>query len=358
MIEQIPDRGARPTNQSRDVLRALVKERRPDLIELHEPDWIPKIIELKKKIEAVLRLFSPDPDHPEVQAEEIRAVQERINAKLSEVIGGTVAIRTSEVDIEPILLPSTHLVLRDGPGSIETLPEHQGHGLQRTLVMTLLQILAEIQSEPLRDGLPEGPIELRRSTILAVEEPELYMHPQMERKMRDVLYRLSSQPNFQVICTTHSPVFIDVEKSHRALVRIVKDEHRVVSFRQVSEVALPEVGTDEERNRIKFIATFNAAINEVFFARRVVLLEERSSLVAFHQAAEQTGLFRRHTTLRRDVMLIDCGGKQCIPFYQRILNHFAIPYTVIHDEDRGNAESEKTTVDISKFLVTPNWTNL
>lgn len=41
LIEQIPNRGTRPTNQSRDILRALTKEQRPEMVELGEPDWIP-----------------------------------------------------------------------------------------------------------------------------------------------------------------------------------------------------------------------------------------------------------------------------------------------------------------------------
>jgi hypothetical protein len=319
----------------------------------------PEIIELKRRIEAVLRLFSPDPDHPEVQAEEVRDIQDRINARLNQVIGGTVAIRTTEVEIEPMLLPSTHLVLKDRPGSVETVPGHQGHGLQRTLVMTLLQILAEIQSEPApneEQGNPQ-PV-LPRAVVLAVEEPELYMHPQMERKMRDALYRLSAQPSFQVICTTHSPIFLDIGKSHKTLVRVVKDDYRMVSFFQVKEDIFPMTDSEEERKRLKLIAAFNPTVNEIFFAKRVVLLEENSALVAIQRGAELNGIFDRHPHLRHDVTLVDCHGKPNIPMFQKALNHFEIPYTIIHDEDRGNDLEEASNARITGLLVAPHWHNL
>jgi len=415
LIDQIVGRGTRPNNQTRDQLRDLVRRNRPDLVGLEGPAWTPnpggggnwksnansivprwiyvkavhdaseestskeassygkivslivekrfvrrpEIIELRRQIGAVLRLFSPNPDHPEIQAEEIRDVQERINAKLNQVIAGTVAIRTSEVEIEPMLLPSTHFVIKDRPDSVETAPGHQGHGLQRTLVMTLLQILAEIQSEPASTEVQENPLALLpRAVILAVEEPELYMHPQMERKMRDVLYRLSTQPGFQVICTTHSPVFLDIGKSHKTLVRVVKDDYRMVSFFQVKEDIFPVTDPEEERKRLNLISTFNPTVNEIFFAKRVVLLEENSAIVAIQRGAELTGIFSRHLHLRRDVTLIDCDGKGNIPMFQKVLNHFEISYTVLHDEDRGNRLEEASNERIAGLLAAPDWHNL
>jgi putative ATP-dependent endonuclease of OLD family len=415
LINQIVGRGARPNNQTREQLKELVRQHRPDLVRLEGPSWIPnpggggnwksnansivprwiyvkavhdvtdestskeasaygkivnlivekrfvrrpEILELRRQIETVLRLFNPNPDHPEVQADEIREVEDRINARLNQIISGTVAIRTSEVEIEPMLLPNTHLVIKDRPDGVETTPGHQGHGLQRTLVMTLLQILAEIQSEPEPNPEQENAqAHQPRAVILAIEEPELYMHPQMERKMRDVLYTLSKQSSFQVICTTHSPVFLDVGKSHKALVRVVKDDHRMVSFFQAQADIFLAMDAEEEKARLKFLANFNPTINEIFFARRVVLLEEYSALVAIQRAAELTGLFSRHHHLRRDVTLIDCIGKGNIPMFQKVLNHFEIPYIIIHDEDRGNALEEASNTRIAALLAAPHWRNM
>ncbi len=249
LIADIPDRGARPNHQTREKLRELVYERRPDLVRLGEPAWnenpggggnwksnansiLPRLIPvkavhdaaaeavsrdasaygkiislivekkmmqrpevagLKAHIESVLKLFRLNPEDPDAQAREIREVEDRINKRLNEVVGGIVSIETVDPDIRPVLLPSTTLMLRDRADAVKTSISHQGHGLQRSLIMTLLQILAEIQAESNAtpaEGVPAGS---PRAVILAVEEPELYMHPQMERKMRDALYRLASQ---------------------------------------------------------------------------------------------------------------------------------------------------------------------
>lgn len=49
----------------------------------------------------------------------------------------------------------------------------------------------------------------KRTLILAVEEPELYMHPTAQRTIRRVL-RAISDGNDQVLFTTHSPLLVDV----------------------------------------------------------------------------------------------------------------------------------------------------
>ena len=41
LIQQLPNRGARPSNATREALRELVRARRPDLIRASPPDWVP-----------------------------------------------------------------------------------------------------------------------------------------------------------------------------------------------------------------------------------------------------------------------------------------------------------------------------
>jgi len=385
LIQQIPQRGARPSAVSREALRELVRAHRNDLIELAEPQWIPNpggggnwksnanailpraifvravheaedettardastygrlvnlVVErqlsqrpemtaLRTALDNVLALFRPAQDAPERKAEEIRELERRINASLGDVIGGVASIKTEPPDIRSFLLPSTSLVIRDQHIDLETQVGHQGHGLQRTLVMTLLQLLAEAQAAP------HGHDANTRSSVLLMEEPELYLHPQMERLMRDVLYRLAEQDGMQVACCTHSPVFLDVAERHKAIVRLHKAGDGRVTLHQVSREIFG-IGHQEDKRKLQTVARFNAAINELFFAKHVVLFEEFSAIAAVERAAELMGLFDRHKRLRREIALIDCDGKGNIAGFQRVLNEFQIPYRILHDEDVGN----------------------
>ncbi len=408
LIQQIQNRPARPNAAAREILRQLVRANRPDLIVHGAPDWVPnpggggnwksnansiiprvifvraiheasdetnakdastygklinliierqlaqrpEMLALKSALEAVLKLFRPDEQHPEHQAEEIRALQARINQGLSEVIGGEAFISTEAPEIRALVMPSTSLVIKDPLAGIETQVRHQGHGLQRTLVMTLLQILAEVQAQPIA---PDDEV-LARASVLIVEEPELYLHPQMERLMRDVLYRLASQPGMQVMCSTHSPVFLDIAGKYRSIVRMVKQMGGDSTGSQVSQELFPAAGDQVDRAKLQTVARFHPTVNELFFAKHVVLFEEFSAIAAFDRAADLTGLYARHARLRREVALIDCDGKTNITAFQRVLNAFGIPYRVLHDLDTNNPAAFADNARIAATLP-PNGAN-
>jgi predicted ATP-dependent endonuclease of OLD family len=388
LIEDIPDRGARPNNTSRHALRQLIRERSPQLITTSPPEWIanpggggnwksnansviprvisvravheasdetnsrdastygklvnliverqlsqrPEMLALQRALCSVLELFQEDEQNPDRQAREIKDLQDSINRRLAEVISGQARIKTEPPELRSLVMPSTSLVIRDPLAGINTDVGHQGHGLQRTLVMTLLQLLAEAQAAPA--GADE--VILVRSSILLIEEPELYLHPQMERLMRDVLYRLASQAGIQVACCTHSPVFLDIAERYKSIVRMTKRPDGDASAYQVTQEIFCGVGARPERQKLQTVARFHPTINELFFAKHVVLFEEFSAIAAIERAAELCGIFDTHQRLRREIALIDCDGKNNITAFQRVLNAFDIPYRVLHDEDAHN----------------------
>jgi len=402
IIDSLPNKGARPNVGSRESLRAAVREQRPDLVAVGAAAWVPNpggggnwksnansilprpilvravqeasdetnakdastygklvnlIVErslaqrpemtaLKEALEDVLALFRPDPANPHRQAQEVRDLQDRINRSLNEIVGGQALIRTEAPELRTMVLPSTSLVIRDAQAGIETEVVHQGHGLQRTLVITLLQLLAEAQAQGVQGAVPS----LERGTILLIEEPELYLHPQMERLMKDVLDRLAAQPSTQVACCTHSPVFLNVAANYRAIVRMFKTSQGDASCHQVTQDLFPGQPNQTDKQRLNTVARFDPTVNELFFAQRVVLMEEFSAIAAFERAAELMGLFERHLRLRREVALVDCNGKSNIPAFLRVLNAFNIPYRVLHDEDPGNPVALATNEQILGLL--------
>jgi predicted secreted protein len=301
---------------------------------------------LQAALDNVLALFRPDPANPHRQAQEVRDLQDRINRSLNEIVGGQALIRTEAPELRTMVLPSTSLVIRDAQAGIETEVGHQGHGLQRTLVITLLQLLADAQAQGVQGAVPG----LERGTIPLIEEPELYLHPQMERLMRDVLHRLAIQPGTQVACCTHSPVFLDIAANYRAIVRMFKTPQGDASCHQVTQDLFPGQPNQTDKQRLNTVARFDPTVNELFFAQRVVLMEEFSAIAAFERAAELMGLFERHLRLRREVSLVDCNGKTNIPAFLRMLNAFNIPYRVLHDEDPGNPAAQATNQQILGLL--------
>ncbi|GJL65167.1 MAG: ATP-dependent endonuclease [Nitrospirales bacterium] len=70
-----------------------------------------------------------------------------------------------------------------------------GHGLQRSFLVSMLQVLADLEES-------DRPI-----LLLGFEEPELYQHPPQAKHLATLLESLSLSDT-QVIATTHSPYFV------------------------------------------------------------------------------------------------------------------------------------------------------
>ena len=88
----------------------------------------------------------------------------------------------------------------------------------------------------------------------------------------------------------------------------------------------------------------NPSMNELFFAKCVLLVEGPEGSVAVTATLKALGrIINRPEELEWSV--IACGGKESIPFFQRVLNAFAIPYAVLHDADitATTSASDKAT---------------
>ncbi len=81
--------------------------------------------------------------------------------------------------------------VREGAGHPADV-ERQGHGLQRALIIAVLQALADTEA-----GLrpQEGETSDPRSLMLAIEEPELYQHPLQARALAASLRSLANVPS-------------------------------------------------------------------------------------------------------------------------------------------------------------------
>lgn len=284
----------------------------------------PEFIQLNEQIMRVKALFKPVPEHPEWQkAQEIQDLEDAISGKLADIIDATAHIETTELSIPDVILPATALKIDDG---FMTSVEDQGHGLQRTLLITLLQVLNQYTCEAALAGAPQ------RSVVFGIEEPELYLHPQLLRKTKDVLTELAGHPGYQVICPTHTPVMIDMADSHSSIVRFQRDNARNITATQVQANIFAGPDGEEQRQKLRMITEFDASVNELFFAKRVVLVEGDTEMAIFQKAAELLNLFPNPLD-RRDTTFINCRGKGSLLLFMKVLNHFGMSYTVAYDID-------------------------
>lgn len=185
--------------------------------------------------------------------------------------------------------------------------------------------------------------------ILALEEPEIYLHPQAQRNLFRILREIVST-GLQVIISTHSNNFVDTEFFDSiGLVRKVDDpenkgcQHTTLTL--VSKAELVEhcyrTGVPEGKATIENIteyykSTSNYRLNEAFFARFLILVEGETEELALPEYLAAVGL----NCDQKGVSVIAVQGKNQIPKYWRLFGKFKIPMLVVFDNDDDGVDAK------------------
>jgi len=171
--------------------------------------------------------------------------------------------------------------------------------------------------------------------ILLIEEPESFLHPPAIRAAREALYKIAELENWQVMLTTHSPIFIDVSKPHTTIIRVEKNEGKATKVFSTEKADFSE----DERERLQMIRNCHPTVNEFFFANKVILVEGDTEQAALMQVKEE------------NVSILNCKGKANIPMFERILNHFGMSYIALHDLDSPKAKRSGEWIKNSMWTI-------
>jgi hypothetical protein len=284
--------------------------------------------------------------------EEIDRIQEDTQAKLSDLFGSARSEALKQVangitervrdyvpgaaveldeELKPPRPPEAEPIVRVvHDNGYPTDVERQGHGLQRTLVIAVLQELADAlaTNDSSTSEVPSG-----RSLMLAIEEPELYQHPLQARTLaaalRD-LARVDSQTRApQISYSTHSEHF--VRPTLFEDLRIVSRDQTGASSVVATDPgavqrALESVGMVDQEPQIRL--TLASSLSQAVFARAVVLCEGRTD-AAMLEALAALGRPLEHD----GIAVANCHGKSIIPIALAILAEFEIPSFVLFDAD-------------------------
>lgn len=235
--------------------------------------------------------------------------------------GAKVDIEVSAPDIENVFKANTQVWIDDG---VRTDIKRKGHGLQRALTVALIQVIAKraITAAENEDEENQGNRKASNSRYFIFEEPELYLHPQAQRSLFDSFVGLSESGS-QVILCTHSSGLIDVERYKSIYIATKGSETKGTKIKQCTE----ELFDGDSKKDFNLSYWINPDRGELFFASKVVLLEGATEKTVLPLLARQLGFFKYEYTL------IDCGSKDNIPLYVRLLNKFSIPYVAVYDQD-------------------------
>lgn len=301
--------------------------------------------ELRDELDQALRstILKLNRGGENVRAQKIADMESTIKGFLGGIMPVDLELQFQAPTVE-VLLTTPKVVVDDGfCGGVDG----KGHGLQRAVIFAILRSYAKLVTDK-QDGS-------KRTLILGVEEPELYMHPTAQRTIRRVL-RAIADGGDQVLITTHSPLMVDVEYFDE-IVRI--EGARTGGSPRPYQVSVAQLIDDlvarypgltgkvsAQSIREKYRHAYTSSRNEGFFAKTVVLVEGSTEAYALPIYAAATGA----DFDALGISVVECGGKGQLDRLYRIFNELGIPCYAIFDYDLGSADSE--TRRLSRELLT------
>ena len=284
--------------------------------------------------------------------------------------GSQLNLGWGEVKPPEIPLPPARATLVED--SFEGEITRKGHGLQRALIVTLLQHLAmtvpveptvkDLDEEETGISEPKG-LETSQSPdmILAIEEPELYLHPSRCRYLSNLLLQLAERPGAglgvsnQIIYTSHSPYFIDLHRFDQIrMVRKVPSPDSLVPQSIVTRFSLDQAKgevakvciTDpadftRDSFRARAMPVMNTIVSEGFFADVVVVVEGLSEVGTLWKLQE----VMKKNWPEFGIVVVPAGGKNNIDRPAVIFRGLSIPTYFIFDADSHLIGKGKTEED-------------
>jgi putative ATP-dependent endonuclease of OLD family len=186
-----------------------------------------------------------------------------------------------------------------------------GEGFQNAIVLAVLRAFEETR---------------RSGAILLIEEPEMFLHPQMQRSLYKTLRKIGETN--QVIYTTHSPHFVSVPDYRDVLLVRCNEEGTYV-------VQSP-LAADNKR-REKLLKELDPERSELFFAKRLLLVEGDTEKLAFpgYAAGLDIDLDRAGATI------VEVGGKRNLKDFAELAISFQIPTGIVYDKDSSDFQDNR-----------------
>ncbi len=241
-----------------------------------------------------------------------------------------VEIRISTPQLHDFFRDS-NIIINDG---IPDPVENKGDGLKRSLIFSLFITYAKF----LRERLNENEESDYTPFLFLIEEPELFLHPQAQKKLRDILNLISKYD--QVFYSTHSPNFVDIE--HYMSIGLVKKE----SIEKGTEISFieEEIFQQDTRDEFNLLMRFNPERNEMFFAKKVAFVEGYVERIVLTRTAE---LLEKDFN-KENISIIECNGKGNLPYFVLVLSCFEKPFIIIHDIDPLNSTESKPIEELKE----------
>lgn len=158
--------------------------------------------------------------------------------------------------------------------------------------------------------------------IVIIDEPELHLHPNWQKKLIQILKEETENKNIQIIFVTHSSSFISYN--------ILNNIYRIYKENSFSKcVRISDLLQDGDDSFRKNLSVINATNNEkIFFANSVILVEGITDEILFKKIYES-----ELGKIPDGIEFVSISGKQNLDNFKNVLDKLKIKYFYIGDYD-------------------------
>ncbi len=245
-----------------------------------------------------------------------------INEKVKSICSDDKDFQIDFIDIDQ---PYKSAFVAKKEGDKLLLPDNLGSGFNILIAYALFAYVAELEKIPI---------------VLIVDEPELHLHSDWQKKMYDVF---TKQTNLQIVYSTQSENFISLKNWRQ--IRLIKDSQifpKPSGGEQIQatdgETGTPAEYLDDYASRNLHISTILRENLELFFTKKCVLVEGPSEKYALPKLLELSGCDIEEFS----VSIITAWGKTKIKNYQMICKVFGVDYFTLFDQDKAEDDEPET----------------
>lgn len=219
--------------------------------------------------------------------------------------------------------------------------DQMGEGMKNLILISLFRAYAKT--------FPDA-------TIFLIEEPELYLHPQGRADLFN-LFRTLAENGSQIIYTTHSQEFVDLEFFD--CVGIVKKksnersgETQIIQIVNAEFIKEWNKDTGKDAHNIEGVRQFmknitNAEINKGFFAKKIVLVEGQTEKWLLPIYAKKLGL----NFEKNNIEIVDVSGKSNLLKFWTIFRQFGYAIYVIFDGDKKTNTTASLNFRLTSYFL-------
>lgn len=267
---------------------------------------LPRIERFKQTIDEAIRTLRTD---------EFLALEKAIKDNALKQLGFNPETETDKLDLyfNPLssleFYKSLEIYVKEHEYNINAT--ELGAGFQNAIVLAILKAFEDRK---------------KQGALFLIEEPEMYLHPQMQRSLYKTIRQIGETN--QVIYITHSPHFVTIPEFNE-IVLVSKNNNGTLIKKSTLQTS------DALKN--KFRKELDPERNEMFFAKKLLIVEGDTEKMAFPEFAKRMGIDFDGV----GSTIIEVGGKRNLIDFVELAISFEIPVGLVYDTDSSDFKKEE-----------------